>query len=282
MITLNFKESINATPQKVWQVLWNDATYRKWTTAFHEGSYAVSDWKKGSRVQFLGPNGDGMFSEIADLREHEYMAFRHLGEMKDGKEQPADDKTKSWAGAMETYTLKEENVQTTLSVSLDTVDDYADYFKKAFPEALKLVKQISEQPVMITIESNVNAGVDAAWKMYNTPEHVIQWNSPSEDWHTPRAENDLRKGGSFVYRMEAKDKSMGFDFGGVYDEVITNERIAYTMGDGRKVTVTFQPLGIVTKVTVDFEAETQNPIDFQQQGWQSILNNYKKYTEANS
>lgn len=145
MQTLEFTTSINASPEKVWKVLWDDTTYRQWTNVFHEGSYALSSWKEGARVHFLGPGGGGMFSEIAKLTPNEYMAFRHLGEMKNGKEQPQTEETKKWEGAMETYTLKGHGDMTDLIVSVDITDDHVSYFKDAFPKALGKVKEISEE-----------------------------------------------------------------------------------------------------------------------------------------
>jgi uncharacterized protein YndB with AHSA1/START domain len=110
---------------------------------------------------------------------------------------------------------------------------------------------------------------------------VVNWNSASDDWHTTKAENDLRTGGTFSSRMEAKDGSFGFDFGGIYDEVIPNELIAYTMGDGRKVKVTFTENSGKTEVVETFDAETENPVEMQRGGWQAIMDNFKKYAEAN-
>lgn len=136
-------------------------------------------------------------------------------------------------------------------------------------------------PVKITIEATVKAPVEKVWKLWSNPEDIKQWNSASDDWHTPKAENDLRKGGSFSSRMEAKDGSFGFDFGGVYSEVITHKLIAYTMGDGRKVEVAFTGNGSETKILETFEAESENPVDMQRTGWQAILDNFKKYAEAN-
>jgi uncharacterized protein YndB with AHSA1/START domain len=133
----------------------------------------------------------------------------------------------------------------------------------------------------ITIETTINAPVEKVWKFWTLPEHITKWNSASDDWHTPRAENDLRVGGKFAARMEAKDGSFGFDFGGVYDAVKTNELIKYTIGDGRKVTVHFTPNGNETKLSETFEAENTNPVEMQRGGWQAILNNFKKYVEAN-
>ena len=133
----------------------------------------------------------------------------------------------------------------------------------------------------ITVENTVNAPVEKVWNLFTAPEHITKWNNASDDWHSPYAENDLRTGGKFLSRMEAKDGSFGFDFGGVYYDVQTHKKIAYTLGDGRKVELTFTNLGNATKVTESFEAETQNSIELQQSGWQSILDNFKRYTEAN-
>lgn len=133
---------------------------------------------------------------------------------------------------------------------------------------------------VITIETTVNAPVEKLWESWTKPEHITQWNHASDDWHSPWAKNDLRKGGEFSARMEAKDGSTGFDFRGIYDEVKPNEYIEYTLGDGRKVKVSFTPLGNTTKVIESFEAETSNPVEMQKAGWQAILDNFKKYTES--
>lgn len=132
----------------------------------------------------------------------------------------------------------------------------------------------------ITVEATVNAPVDKVWKLWSGPEHITKWNSASPEWHTPRAENDLRAGGKFLSRMEAKDGSFGFDFEGVYDEVRTNELITYSMSDGRKVKIKFQANGNETTVTETFDADTENPADMQRAGWQAILDNFKRYAEG--
>jgi uncharacterized protein YndB with AHSA1/START domain len=136
------------------------------------------------------------------------------------------------------------------------------------------------EKTVITVETTVNAPVEKVWKVWAEPHHIIKWNSGHPDWHTPSAMNDLRKGGTFNSRMEAKDGSMGFDFGGVYDEVRTNEYIEYTMGDGRKAKNWFKPNGDQTTITVSFDAETQNPVEMQKGGWQAILDNFKRYCES--
>ena len=134
---------------------------------------------------------------------------------------------------------------------------------------------------VITVESTIKAPVKKVWDYWTAPEHITKWNAASDDWHTPRAENDLRQGGKFSSRMEAKDGSIGFDFWGTYDTVKPNELIEYTMGDGRKATVRFYEKGNETTVMESFEAENTHPVEMQKGGWQAILNNFKSYTESN-
>ncbi|MDQ3073937.1 MAG: SRPBCC family protein [Bacteroidota bacterium] len=132
----------------------------------------------------------------------------------------------------------------------------------------------------ITVETTVKAPAEKAWELWTTPEHIKEWNAASDDWHTTRTENDLRPGGKFSSRMEAKDGSFGFDFEGVYNEVKPHERIAYTLGDGRKVKITFNGKGNETKVVETFDPESTNTIELQRGGWQAILDNFKKYAEG--
>ncbi|MDQ0878735.1 uncharacterized protein YndB with AHSA1/START domain [Paenibacillus sp. V4I3] len=131
----------------------------------------------------------------------------------------------------------------------------------------------------ITVETTVHAPTEKVWEYWTEPQHIKKWSFASDDWHAPNAENDLRVGGKFLTRLEAKDGSFGFDLGGVYDEVRINEFISYTMGDGRKVAITFISLENDTKVIEAFEAETTNSIEMQKAGWQAFLDNFKKYSE---
>lgn len=131
----------------------------------------------------------------------------------------------------------------------------------------------------ITVETYVHAPIEKVWGDFTNPSMVKKWNAASDDWHTVRAENDLRTGGAFLYRMEAKDGSAGFDFTGVYDAIIMHERIAYTMEDGRKVEVTFTSDESGVRITETFDPEKENPIDMQRAGWQAIMDNFKRFTE---
>lgn len=142
---MSFSVQINAPREKVWDILWDDQGYREWTRVFHEGSYAETDWNEGSDVRFLTPEGMGMYSTIARKIPNEFMSFRHIGEVKDGVNQPLDEKTKSWSGAMEDYRLKEVDGGTELTAEVDMDEQHAEYFKDAFPKALDKVKQLAEQ-----------------------------------------------------------------------------------------------------------------------------------------
>ncbi|WP_291626801.1 SRPBCC family protein [Clostridium sp.] len=132
---------------------------------------------------------------------------------------------------------------------------------------------------LIKVETVVNAPIEKVWEYWVAPKHIVKWNNASEDWHTTETKNDLKIGGKFTSRMEAKDGSFGFDFGGVYTEVRLYEVISYVLGDGRKVEINFINEENKTKIIENFEGENENPPEFQQMGWQAILDNFKKYSE---
>jgi len=132
----------------------------------------------------------------------------------------------------------------------------------------------------ITVRTEVAASPLRTWELWNDPQHIVKWNYAIDSWHCPSASGDLRPGGTFSVRMEAKDGSMGFDFGGTYDVVKPGELLTYTMGDGRRVEVHFREKEGGTEVVERFEPETQNSLEMQQGGWQAILDNFKRYAEA--
>jgi len=134
--------------------------------------------------------------------------------------------------------------------------------------------------VKVTVQAVIQAPVEKVWEYWSKPEHITKWNHATDEWHAPWAENDLRVDGRFVTRMEAKDGSMGFDFGGIYDVVKIHEEIAYTLGDGRKVHISFIARGNETEVVETFDAESTHPVEFQRAGWQAIMDNFKKYAES--
>jgi hypothetical protein len=145
MEKLEFKIEIEATKDRIWNILWSDTTYRQWTNVFCEGTYAVSDWNEGDKIHFLTPSGEGMNSMIESKIECEYMAFKHLSELKNFQEMPIDEAAKEWSGAMETYRLISSGSSgTVLHVIMDCLEQYCDYFKNTFPKGLAIVKQLSE------------------------------------------------------------------------------------------------------------------------------------------
>ncbi|MGE0589810.1 MAG: SRPBCC family protein [Cyclobacteriaceae bacterium] len=132
----------------------------------------------------------------------------------------------------------------------------------------------------IKVETTIAAKTNKVWDAWTKPEHITKWNFADDSWHCPSATNDLRVGGKYKARMEAKDGSFGFDFEAVYDEIVDHKKITYTMTDGRKATTLFEDLKGKTKVITNFDAETENSVDMQRDGWQAILNNFKKYAET--
>lgn len=133
----------------------------------------------------------------------------------------------------------------------------------------------------ITVETTVNAPVASVWHAYTTPDDIKKWNAASDDWHTTTATVDLREGGAFSSRMEAKDGSMGFDFAGTYTKIVENERIEYDFGD-RTAQVTFTPGADGVAVRVTFDSENTYPIEMQRDGWQAILDNFARHVEGNA
>ncbi|WP_288445661.1 SRPBCC family protein [uncultured Chryseobacterium sp.] len=133
----------------------------------------------------------------------------------------------------------------------------------------------------ITVSAAINADAKKVWNYYTSPEHITQWNFADPSWQCTSASNDMRVGGKYAARMEAKDGSFGFDFEAVYDEIKDGENFKYTMPDGRQVEVDFKEQDSKTHLNVAFDPENQNPEEMQKGGWQAILDNFKKYTESN-
>lgn len=132
----------------------------------------------------------------------------------------------------------------------------------------------------VNIEAIINAPLAKVWQFWTEANHITNWAFASDEWHSPHAENDLAVGGKFTTRMEAKDESFGFDFSGTYNEIVLHKQINYTMDDGRKSTIDFIDQGDTTLIEQTFDAENENPIELQKNGWQAILNNFKKYVEG--
>ena len=210
------------------------------------------------------------------------MSFKHMTEIKDFKELPITEESESWSGSEERYDLAENNGITTVKVTIDIVEKYADFFNDTFPKALQKLKKIAESETKsITVRTATNQPLEKVWNYFTNPKYIINWNNASDDWHCPKSENDLKVGGTFTATMASKDGTMSFDFRGTYNEVILMKKYVYTMEDGRKVTVKFDVLDGNVILTENFDPENENSIELQRSGWQSILDNFKKYLETN-
>ncbi len=130
------------------------------------------------------------------------------------------------------------------------------------------------------IDTLVHAPLDYVWETWNTPSHIIHWNHASDDWHSPKADSNFVEGGRFVYRMEAKDNSFGFDFSGTFVEIVDKKRIVTRLDDDRIVQTEFIQENDGVRIIETFEAEDENSVEMQKEGWYAILNNYKLYTES--
>ncbi len=134
----------------------------------------------------------------------------------------------------------------------------------------------------ITVQASIAAPASKVWEYYTQPIHITQWNFADSSWHCPHAENDLRVGGKYLARMEARDGSFGFDFEATYLEMIEGQKLVYVLADGRQASVIFESAGNSTTVTVTFDPETENPVAMQLAGWQAILDNFAAYAETNN
>lgn len=132
---------------------------------------------------------------------------------------------------------------------------------------------------MITVQNTINASINKVWDFWTSPEHIINWNTPSAEWHTPHAENDIKTGGNFKYKMSAKDNSESFDFEGVYTNVEENKVIEYKLFDNRTGTIHFEIIDDKVRLTEIFEPEKSNPEDMQKEWCQAVIDNFKKYVE---
>ncbi|HET8854878.1 MAG TPA: SRPBCC domain-containing protein [Salinimicrobium sp.] len=283
-----YQSTLETSPEHLWEILWGNDTYPEWTSVFAEGSKAESDWQEGSRIKFLNADNEGMIAVIEKRKEPEIMNFRHIGMIdKDGHEDLESEKVKAFAGASENYTLRKKNGKTELTVEMDVDNEYEDYFDSTWPKVFEILRTLSSKSPgemkaeSITVKTSINAPIDKVWEYWSKQEHVKNWNNASDDWHTPSAENDFRQEGKFSYRMESRDGKNGFDFEGIYDKIEHQKVISYTISDGRKVKVNFEEQGNTTLVEEIFEPENTYPIEMQKEGWQNIMNNFKKYVEQN-
>jgi uncharacterized protein YndB with AHSA1/START domain len=290
MTKLVLSIDINAPAETVWNAITQDEQYRRWTSVFHEGSYFEGGWNKGDIIHFVAINEDGekegMYSEIAESKPNEYISIRHLGFIKNGVVDTTSDAAREWAPSYENYRLERLGDNATrFHLEMDVDESYYSMFENMWPKAMAMLKEICEEnnagPKRITVISMVGGEEGKVWAYWTDPDHIKNWNAASPDWHCPHAENDVRNGGRFKFTMAAKDGSASFDFTGEYTDVVYGNRISYVMDDGRKADTLLHFQSDKICVMTTFDAEGTNPHDLQRGGWQSILENFKKYVEEN-
>lgn len=276
MITKEYKQIIKASSAEVWLQLFNPSSYTVWTAAFSHGSYTKGELLQNNEVHYLDTNGNGIASLIKECVINERLIIEHHYEIKN---LVVDTAKHDWYGMLESYTLNKisEN-ETELIASLNTTEAFMSYFDEMFPIALANIVWLCEKNI-ISIEANINAPMEKVWNYYTEPQHIMQWNQASPDWHCPQASAQLNVGGKFSSTMAAKDGSISFDFWGTYTHVEAHKNLAYTMGDNRAAKIMFIEHADKVRVIISFEPETQNPIAMQKAGWQAILNSFKNYTE---
>lgn len=201
MQKLHFSVSIKAPKQKVWDFMLGSAPYRIWTSAFAENSNYEGSWEKGARIKFGDGQGNGMISEIADCRPGEFVSIKHMGMIKDGKEDFDSPEVKKWTPAFENYTFTEKDGQTEVQIDLDCADEWAQMMNDMWPKATAKLKDICENRIMV--EGVINAPMEKVWDCRNKPEHIKGWAFAMDTWEAPFAENDLREGGKFATTMAA-------------------------------------------------------------------------------
>jgi uncharacterized protein YndB with AHSA1/START domain len=280
MKKITFSIDIKAPKEKVWYSLWDEENYENWTSVFSEGSFAISDWNEGSKIYFLGSGGGGGMNSIINIKKpFDTMSFKHITEIKDFKEVPLTEESESWSGSEERYDLTENNGITTVTGTLDVVEQFEGFFNDTFPKAMQKLKEIAEgETKSITVRISTKESLEKVWDSFTNPKHIVNW-CFVPDWHCPKAESDLRAGGKFSKTMASNDGAMSFDFNGTYNEVVPLKKYVYTTEDGRKITVKFDVMDDLVIVTENFEPENANPLEMQRGGWQAILDNFKKYVE---
>lgn len=283
MQKLHFSIVIDASREQVYSKMLDKPTYQQWTEEFAHGSTYEGSWERGAKIRFIDPSGGGMLSEIAENRPNEFVSIRHVGMIgSDGVEDTTSEAVKDWTPAYENYTFTDKDGGTEVAVEMDASDEWAGMMAEMWPHALERLKKLCEGklPAKLTVAATVNVPVEKAWEYRTKIEHITQWAFASDTWEALEAENDVRSGGRFRTRMRAKDGSAQFDFTGKYTAVEDGKSFTYRMDDGRFADVTFEAVEGGTRVTESFEPEGSNTLEVQQDGWQAIIDNYKKYAES--
>ena len=282
MIRIQLERAFHVGPELLWELVVDPDHYRFWTEAFSEGSDFDGDWTKGSKIRFVAEdeNGieSGMLSEIAESQWPEFISIKHVGLVMNGIDDYDSPVAREWSPAFENYRfIPKEDGTCIFEVEQDLPEEQAEEFKgsweKSFDRMAMRLETSADVGKVITLREKSRHDPEVIWEKLTTPEKVMTWNYASDDWHCPSAKNNLEVGGEFHYEMAAKDGSASFDFSGTYTEIEAFKRLYFVLGDGRPVRIDIfeKPYGCL--IEERFEAEQQNNLHTQRQGWQNILEN---------
>lgn len=285
MIRVQLERAFPVGPELLWELVVDPDQYRFWAEAFSEGSEGTSfegDWTKGSNIRFVAEdeNGieSGMLSEIVESQWPAFISIKHVGVVMNGVDDYDSPLARQWSPAFENYRLiPKEDGTCIFAVEQDLPEGQAEAFKasweKAFDRMAMRLETSADVGKVITLREKSHHRPEVIWERLVTPEKVMAWNYASDDWHCPNANNNLEIGGEFHYEMAAKDGSASFDFWGTYTEIETAKRLSFVLGDGRKVRIDIfeKPDGCL--IEERFEAEQENNLHLQRQGWHNILKN---------
>ena len=285
MKRIELKHCFNTTPQWLWEMIVDVDHYRYWTTAFSQGSTFIGDWSQGSRIRFVMDdetgNVSGMISEVVLNGWPNAISIKHVGLVMNGVEDTESEEALFWTPAYENYTFEQEGLDQcwfimTQDIPESVETEFIENWKHAFELIEQRLKSVELSTHPITIQSTSTYTPEQLWDRLTQSDLVKTWNHASEDWHCPKAENDLRIGGEFHYEMAAKDGSMSFDFWGIYTLIDINRSLHFILGDHRNVSIEIvkKPYGCL--VIERFEPEQENDVHLQRLGWQAILNNLTK------
>lgn len=282
MTRIHLERAFDVGPELLWELVVDPDHYRFWTETFSEGSSFNGEWTKGSPIRFVVEDEDGkesgMLSEIAESQWPQFISIKHLGLVINGVDDYDSALAREWSGAFENYRfIPKENGTCIFEVEQDLPDEQTEEFKenweKSFDRMAIRLESGGSVGKVITLREKSHNRPEVIWEKLVTPEKVMTWNFASDDWHCPTAKNNLAVGGEFHYEMAAKDGSVSFDFGGTYTEIEAAKKLYFVLGDGRKVWIDIfeKPYGCL--IEERFEAEQQNNLHLQRQGWQNILKN---------
>lgn len=282
MKRIHLEREFNLSPEHVWEMIVDPDHYRNWSEAFHEGSDFDGKWIKGNKIRFISEDENGlqtgMLSVIEECNYPAFISIKHIGLVMNGIEDYESEETKRWTPAYENYTLTASGESGCLfaldqDMLEEEIQSFIEMWERSFDYMQRLIDTQAPLGKVITLREKSSLTPEEIWEKLVIPDKVMTWNFASEDWHCPKASNELKIGGEFHYEMASKEGNMSFDFWGSYTVIEPSKKLYFSLGDGRLVRIDLKQKSYGTLIEERFEAETTSSLDLQRQGWQNILTN---------